>query len=450
MVSNSPLVKQFIKKVEVVSRYNHNPEWSNVQLAFKRTNPLAKFSLFVSFKIPLLSKSTPKEMPPILKEALKRLLEPYFNRTSLTQIAKTLDKCSFVEQASFFDNTFGLLCGWFDKQFPITTFTEKRRIWTPLEGEEGQSTVVLEKLSLSKLEDSRTIFNYDPTKYVYNSTDMTHYSVYNVTSTFENWVSNGKYALSSGPALQISSVSVPLSSRILKSSMSQTLLKEGMHRELVISSKHKTISPPTGTISCRDIAIQLLSDGWFVDQYEVEEMARFSIGPNVTIYKDIDLEKPSYLSPSNIIVVSKANAWDSSETTFALPVHLRYQLPAAYTPYVNVHIYKPLVLTYCSPGKASPAVPDPQIISGLILGSYPMQLPSGHNIYIHSHSSEDLKLDLHVQWPIGRTEQAKTVSTATVAITIVMAFITIKIIISKAKERDLALIEALNAKGSSK
>jgi hypothetical protein len=439
---------KFIKKVEIITKYYEDVELSNVQLAFKRTNPLAKVSLFVSFKIPLLSKSSPKSLPPVLRDAINRLLAPHFNSSNLSEIAKKWDKCSWVDSPSFFDNTVGLLCGWFDNRLPIPSLSPSRRDWSVLPGEEGHTTLVLEKLTLQKHEDSKTLWNYDPEKYAYNVTDKSHYSVWNVTSTVETWLTKGKYQLSSssGPsALEISSVSVPLASKYLKSNIEHNLQQQGMHRELLITSRHKTIAPPTGTISCRDVVVEWLSDGWFVDQYEVEERSRFLGGPNVTIYRDIDLEKPSYLSPSNLVVVSKVNAWDASLSTMSLPVHLRYQLPALNRRYADVTLQKPLMVTYCAPQRAAPSVPDSSIVTSLLLGSYPSHLPSGHVIYIHQDVSDTNTPVITVQWPVGIWEQGKTVSNATLGITVIMAFITIKVILSKSKERQLELRSRMTA-----
>jgi hypothetical protein len=427
--------------VEIVRQYHHDPSLAAAQLALKRVNPSAPFSIFISFKIPLFSKSTPKAMPMLLQDAVKRLLSKHFNSSGIIEIASSFDKCSWIDSTSFFDNTVSMLCTSHNRLLSITSLSHTRRDW--ISKEKIASKVIFERLALIKHEDSKTMWNYDPVKYVYDVSDKSYSSVWNVISTVESLVEPGEFDLSSSGDLQISSVALPLTSKLLPANIEHSLTKQGMHRELIITSNHKAISPPTTTISCRIVAIELLSDAFFVDQYEVEELSRFGGGPNITIYRDIDLEKPSYLSPTNIVVVSSPVSWESTSIRLSLPIHHRYQTPSINTPYTDVFIHNPTILTYCAPGRFTPAPPESSIISSLLIGSYPTSLPNGHALYIH-HATRPAA-PIHTLWPNGVWEDGKTVATYTALIAFAMSFVTIQAILMKwKKERKAASMQASN------
>lgn len=396
-------------------------------MVLKRLNPTASASLFISFKLPYSTIPLGKTFPPVLQASLKRLIAPYVAATSTSALLERFEKCAWVESSSFVENTVGLLCTWDNGHFELTSAAPTRRQWRPAQ-DNGEATLAIETLVFEKLMDSEASWKYDPSIYVYNEADLSFVSQWNVTLGLESTLSAGRFLLDgkSPSEFHPAVLTLPRLSRYLPASVKTVLHKDGMHRELVTNIQHKTISPPTTSISCRIGAAYLLSDDFFVDQYEVEESARFG-GPNTTIYREIDLEKPDFISSDNIVVVSKPIAWDANQATLALPIHYRYQLPQQETPYTAITIRAPVTFTYCwQTSKAHPPIPNSAVVTSLITGKYPT-LPNGHIFYVHNPSTLPPSLD--TSWPNGIWDDEQLVSSVTFGLTLTMSVLTIAAIL---------------------
>eukprot|EP01112_Ceratiomyxa_fruticulosa_P015444 TRINITY_DN4541_c0_g2_i4.p1 TRINITY_DN4541_c0_g2~~TRINITY_DN4541_c0_g2_i4.p1 ORF type:complete len:381 (+),score=72.85 TRINITY_DN4541_c0_g2_i4:719-1861(+) len=79
----------------------------------------------------------------------------------------------------------------------------------------------------------------------------------------------------------------------------RSLLSQGMHRELKteVSLFLPKVKNPA---ECSVMLVEYLSSSIFVDQYQLEDLERFS-GEHPIIFRDIDLEKPQNLSPSIVL-----------------------------------------------------------------------------------------------------------------------------------------------------
>lgn len=413
--------------MEIQNNYIEESDYDAARMVLKRVKPTSSASLFISFKLPYSTVPLGKTFPPVLQAAFRRLLVPFIEADSTSTLLTRLEKCAWVESASFIDNTVGLLCTWDNGHLRIASGAPLRRNWQPSQ-QGGISKLVVDTLVLEKLTDSDASWKYDPAIYEYNESDRTFNSKWNVTRSSESSVSAGRFLLDgkSPSNFEFNIHNLPRLSKYLPSTVKTTLNKAGMHRELVTEIQHKTISPPTTSISCRIGAVYLLTDDFFVDQYEVEEISRFG-GPNTTIYRDIDLEKPNYLSSDNIVVVSKPIAWDANQASLVLPIHYRYQLPQQEIPFTPITIRAPVTFTYCwQTSKAHPPIPNSAVITSLLTGKYPT-LPNGHIFYIHHSATPPPSLS--TSWPNGIWNDEAVVSLTTFVLTLAMSAITIGAIV---------------------
>lgn len=414
---------QTIKRVELQNNYIQDPSFDSARFALKRIRPTSSASLLISFKLPYSTVPLGKTFPVVIQEAFKRLVAAYISNTTSSATLERFEKCAWVESSSFLENTVSLLCTWNNGHLDIASGAPKRRLWQS-STESSVAKLSTETLVFEKLSDSDSSWKYDPSIYEYNESDKTFTSGWNVTLGLESILSSGRFSLDGKSPSELTStiLNLPRLTKFLPATVKTTLRKDGMHRELATDIQQKTISPPTTSISCRVGAVYLLSDDFFVDQYEVEENARFG-GPNTTIYRDIDLEKPNYLSSDNIVVVSKPIAWDANQASLVLPIHYRYQLPQQEEPHTPISIRSPVTFTYCwQTSKAYPPIPNSAVITSLLVGKYPT-LPNGHIFYVHHSSTPSPSLS--TSWPNGVWNDEQLVSVTTFALTLAMSALTI-------------------------
>lgn len=124
--------------------------------------------------------------------------------------------------------------------------------------------------------------------------------------------------------------------------MKRSLKKDGLHRELITE-----INLPDEEIDkylrqgCTFALVETFSNSIFIDRYELEEHERFG-GASFFIFKEIDLEKPSYFSTQNIVII------ESKSRNITIPIHFRYQMPSNTKEYIEVFIKPPRVFIQCS------------------------------------------------------------------------------------------------------
>lgn len=395
-------------------------------MTMKLVRPVARTSLQVTFRMPYSSVPLDKTIPTMLQGAVIRVLTDYLEPKAITDIEGDFEKCAFLEPASFFENVVGVLCTWHDKNIEVRENAVLRRKWLPQNAESNEETLVSEGLLIEKWSDSDSLRKMDAATYVYNASDTKHKSEWHVLFSQEKTLKRGKYLLDGirpSPTFQPAIVPIPVSPKTLQSTVNFSLRKSGMHRELVTEITNKEISPPTTSLSCRIVQILLLPDALFVDKYEVEEIARFG-GPTTTLYKDIDLEKPSFQSSSNIVVVSKSVDLFSTKETLTLPIHYRYQRPQQEAEYTNVSIPHPIVFNYCwKTSRAYPPVPGSAFIAGFLMGRLAPQ-PDGHYFFVHN-ATQQASHPIVTQWPNGVWNDERIVSSTTFALTLAMSALTI-------------------------
>lgn len=82
---------------------------------------------------------------------------------------------------------------------------------------------------------------------------------------------------------------------------------QGFHRELKTSLQVKIIDEQiiNNSNECTISLVERISEDFFVDQYQVQEKLRFGGESEVFLDHTIDLEKPSYQSSPNVIIVKQ-------------------------------------------------------------------------------------------------------------------------------------------------
>ena len=222
-------------------------------------------------------------------------------------------------------------------------------------------------------------------------------------------------------------------------SVERRLEKQGMHREII--TKIRRNEPLESyylddKVYCSTHIVNLLGEDVFVDRYEVEELARFG-GPNITIFRDIDLEKPSYLSPQNLVIVTSNNEgkWQSESS---LPIHLRYQRPSYLQQFIPVSILPSLVLTHC--GRHSyPKLPNAWI-SCLLFGDE-ISVPSSELLLIHTAHPIQV---LETVYPTGQWNDEQLVKVVTYTVTSLLSLLTISVIVYKNPSESVGISKSKN------
>lgn len=124
------------------------------------------------------------------------------------------------------------------------------------------------------------------------------------------------------------------------------IVKSGLHKELISEIE---ISSPIES-DCAIVMIEVLSESVYVDEYEVDEIERFG-GPEVYLFNNIDLEKPTYFSNQNIAIITYAPARKNKLSfNISLPIHMRYQKPSEKYEKLMVTIPPPKVFIECKKG----------------------------------------------------------------------------------------------------
>eukprot|EP01083_Nonionella_stella_P020447 56679_1 len=136
--------------------------------------------------------------------------------------------------------------------------------------------------------------------------------------------------------------------------MTRNLGKAGFHRELTTEltweseTMKQTLDFDHAGTTCSISLIEYFPPSVYVDVYELSENERFG-GPSAKPFSEIDVEKPSHISPAHVVrvTVDHIEIVSTSATTVSIPVHLRYAPPSANKTERIVKILPPVVLLKC-------------------------------------------------------------------------------------------------------
>ncbi|ELR13055.1 phosphatidylinositol glycan [Acanthamoeba castellanii str. Neff] len=147
-------------------------------------------------------------------------------------------------------------------------------------------------------------------------------------------------------------------------SLRRSLDKKGFHREIRTDITLSARGRETSELRwCQVALMEMLPESVFVDKYQVDELHRFG-GPQVLIFDEFDLEKPSsdHGARQGVVIVqttttnpTKVGDRLEARLSVVLPIHLRYQDPSLDATHRKFSIPPPLVYVRCGAG----TVPTP-------------------------------------------------------------------------------------------
>ncbi|NXY86042.1 PIGX protein, partial [Alcedo cyanopectus] len=128
--------------------------------------------------------------------------------------------------------------------------------------------------------------------------------------------------------------------------VTQELLKEGFHRDLLVKVKLGVVGEDAG--ECAVAVRTRLPTGIYVDPYELASLQQHNLTKALLIPDVIDVEAPEYLATDFLLLLYlEPDPWCSQCFRAALPVHGRYHRPAEESEEVLVVLKSPEVLVCC-------------------------------------------------------------------------------------------------------
>eukprot|EP00124_Ichthyophonus_hoferi_P002190 Ihof_evm13s139 gene=Ihof_evmTU13s139 len=155
-----------------------------------------------------------------------------------------------------------------------------------------------------------------------------------------------------------------LSTVALKRHVAQT----GFHRLLVTTAELSFSNDLQDVKDCRIALMEFLPSTLYIDLNEVKTRGY----PQITAYRDIDVELPSFLSTQHPVIIysdwsilMQADSQSQSKFVFnvSIPLHLRYQAPSLSSSYRNASLDHPAVFYQCRDRLGQP-ISDRDIATG--------------------------------------------------------------------------------------
>ncbi|NXL34136.1 PIGX protein, partial [Glaucidium brasilianum] len=146
-------------------------------------------------------------------------------------------------------------------------------------------------------------------------------------------------------------------------SVTQELLKEGFHRDLLVKVELGVVGKDAE--GCAVAARTSLPPGIYVDPYEVASLQRHNLTKVVLIPNVVDVEAPEYLATDHLVLLyMEPDPQCSRCFRAALPVHGRYHRPAEETEEALVVLKSPEVLVCCCDNRLSTECWKPAAVEG--------------------------------------------------------------------------------------
>ncbi|KAK9401075.1 phosphatidylinositol-glycan biosynthesis class X protein [Crotalus adamanteus] len=128
--------------------------------------------------------------------------------------------------------------------------------------------------------------------------------------------------------------------------ISQQLLKDGFHRDLLIRVDFGIADE--GLKSCK-LAIKVhLPRGLYVDPYELKSLQQHNLTEALVITDEVDLEVPEYLATdSSVLIYMRPDPKCITCFKALLPLHCRYYSPSESDGKILVVLQSPEIMIYC-------------------------------------------------------------------------------------------------------
>ncbi|XP_072201010.1 phosphatidylinositol-glycan biosynthesis class X protein [Excalfactoria chinensis] len=197
----------------------------------------------------------------------------------------------------------------------------------------------------------------------------------------------------------------------LGSAVSQELLKEGFHRELLV--KAELGGTGQWTEGCTVAARTQLPTGVYVDPDELASLQQHNITKAVVIPDVVDVEAPEYSATALTVVLylqPDPHCWHCFRA--ALPVHGRYHRPAEHSEDALVALKSPEILVCCCDERLSPDCWQPAEVEAPCSGNKGRLC----QWYGATHRPESEELILQV--PVGLTQHSVLVCVVTLLATV--------------------------------
>ncbi|XP_054838069.1 phosphatidylinositol-glycan biosynthesis class X protein [Eublepharis macularius] len=193
--------------------------------------------------------------------------------------------------------------------------------------------------------------------------------------------------------------------------VTQWLLKDGFHRDLLTRVNLGTVDEGTG--NCM-VAIKIhLPKGLYVDPYELITLHKHNITEALVVADYVDLEVPEYLAAEIIVLVYMKPDPDCLYCFRAiLPLHCRYHQPAEVDGEISVILKSPEILIHC----------QKSFLSTECLKETKIEAPCSwkikHNCHWDSMKFQAINRELKLQIPVGLKHHLILVCTGTLVTTI--------------------------------
>uniref|UniRef100_G1MW10 Phosphatidylinositol-glycan biosynthesis class X protein n=1 Tax=Meleagris gallopavo TaxID=9103 RepID=G1MW10_MELGA len=217
------------------------------------------------------------------------------------------------------------------------------------------------------------------------------------------------------------------------SAVSQELLKEGFHRELLV--KMELNGTGQWTEGCTVAARTHLPRGVYVDPYELASLQQNNVTKAVLIPDDVDVEAPEYSATDLTVLLylqPDPHCWHCFRT--ALPVHGRYHRPAENSEDVLVVLKSAEILVCCCDEHLLPECWQPAEVE------FPCSGNKDHLCQWYNATHQPEYEELILQIPVGLTQYAFLVCVMTLLATILSSSL---ILVAVCKSEDFSLVTCL-------
>ncbi|KAM3834233.1 phosphatidylinositol-glycan biosynthesis class X protein isoform 2-T2 [Vipera latastei] len=176
--------------------------------------------------------------------------------------------------------------------------------------------------------------------------------------------------------------------------ISQQLLKDGFHRDLLIRVDFGIADE--GLESCK-LAIKIhLPRGLYVDPYELKSLQQHNLTKALVITDEVDLEVPEYLATdSSVLIYMRPDPKCITCFKALLPLHCRYYRPSESDGKILVVLQSPEIMIYC----------QKSLFSVNCLKEAEIEAPCSQNnldvCYWKSMKYKMLSKELELQVPVG-------------------------------------------------
>ncbi|NXM75861.1 PIGX protein, partial [Serilophus lunatus] len=194
-------------------------------------------------------------------------------------------------------------------------------------------------------------------------------------------------------------------------SVTQELLKEGFHRDLLVKVE---LGEDAG--GCAVAAWTHLPPGIYVDPYELETLQQHNVTRAVLLPGAPDLEAPEYLARAvSLLLFLLPDPRCSRCFQASLPVHLRYHRPALATGTALLLLHSPQVLLCCGHSHLAAECWEPAEVGAPC--SAENMAPCQWHSTTHRTAHEELMLEV----PVGLREHSSLVCALTLLTTLLCA-----------------------------